>query len=42
MTSTNCECYKRLWLVAVMVAAAATMLVAAIEVAAKMLMAIQW
>ena len=37
MTSTNCERYKKLRLVAVMAAAAATMLAAAIAVAALML-----
>ena len=40
--STNCECYKKLRLAAVMAAAAATTLVAAMAVAAIMLVAIQW
>ena len=40
--STNCKCYKKLRLAAVMVVAAATTLAAAMAVAAIMLVAIQW
>ena len=38
----NCECYKKLWLAAVMVALVATTLVATMAVVATMLAAIQW
>ena len=40
--STNCECYKKLRLAAVMAALAATTLVATMAAAATMLVAIQW
>ena len=40
--STNCECYKKLRLAAVMAAAVATTLAAAIMGVATMLVAIQW
>ena len=42
MTSTNCEYYKKLWLVAVMVVGAATILAAEIAVVVIILAAIQW
>ena len=42
MTTTNCEYYKKLRLVAVIVEVAATMLAAAISAVAIMLVAIQW
>ena len=40
--SMNCECYKKLRLVAVMEAMVATTLVATMVVASTMLPAIQW
>ena len=40
--STNSECYKKLWLVAIMAATAATTLAATIAAVATMLTAIQW
>ena len=40
--NTNCECYKKLRLAAVMAAEAATKLVATIAAAAIMLAAMQW
>ena len=42
MTSTNCECYKKLRSVAVMAVAEATTLEAAKTAVVKMLAAIQW
>ena len=41
-TSTNCKCYKKLRLAALMAVAAATMLAAEMAVVARMLAAIQW
>ena len=41
-TSTNCGCYKKLRLVAVVVAAAAKTLAATMVAAATVLVAIQW
>ena len=40
--STNCECYKKLRLAAVMVAMAATTLVATVAAVATTLVTIQW
>ena len=40
--STNCECYKKLRLAAVMAVAAATTLAVTMAVAAIMLAAMQW
>ena len=40
--STNCECYKKLRLAAIMAAAVATILAATMAAATIMLVAIQW
>ena len=40
--STNCECYKKLWLVAVVAAMVAKTLAAIMAAVATVLVAIQW